>query len=160
MNAELLLTRSGSVAEAIERLIAASKTSLDVALYRLNLPRLARALEAAAERGVRVRLVLDRNKYAETPATRELLANSAIPFQLRYGREGPGSKMHHKFAIFDGQVAITGSYNWTVESEEQNFENVLVLREAGLVEVLQREFAALWEESSQLSAISRQPGIR
>lgn len=157
MNAELLLTRSGSVAEAIERLMAATTISLDAALYRLNLPRLARALEAAAARGVRVRLVLDRNKYEETPATRKLLANSAIPFRLRYGRDGTGSKMHHKFAIFDGNVGITGSYNWTVESEEQNFENLLVLREAQRVEILQREFEALWEESSQRSAISRQP---
>lgn len=157
MNAELLLTRSGSVAEAIERLMAATTISLDAALYRLNLPRLARALEAAAARGVRVRLVLDRDKYEETRSTRELLANSAIPFRLRFGRQGPGSKMHHKFAIFDGNVGITGSYNWTVESEEQNFENVLVLREAQRVEILQREFEALWEESSQRSAISRQP---
>ena len=157
MDAELLLTRSGSVAEAIERLIAATTISLDAALYRLNLPRLARALEAAVARGVRVRLVLDRNKYEETPATRELLAAGSIPFRLRYGRQGPGSKMHHKFAIFDGQVAITGSYNWTVESEEQNFENVLVRREPALVTIYQKEFEALWEESSQRSAISRQP---
>jgi len=149
MNAELLLTRSGSVAEAIERLIGASETSIDAALYRLNLPRLARALEEAAARGVRVRLVLDRNKYEETPATRDLLANSAIPCLLGYGREGPGSKMHHKFAIFDGKVAITGSYNWTVESEEQNFENLIVLPEAKLVEVLQREFEALWKEGAE-----------
>jgi phosphatidylserine/phosphatidylglycerophosphate/cardiolipin synthase-like enzyme len=134
------------VAEAIERLIGASETSIDAALYRLNLPRLARALEEAAARGVRVRLVLDRNKYEETPATRELLAASAIPFRLRYGREGPGSKMHHKFAIFDGRTAITGSYNWTLESEGQNFENLIALREAKLVEVLQREFESLWEE--------------
>lgn len=157
MNAELLLTRSGSAAEAIERLIGASKTSIDAALYRLNLPRLARALEEAATRGIQVRLVLDRNKYEETRATRELLANSAIPFRLRSGREGPGSKMHHKFAIIDGKVAITGSFNWTVESEEQNFESLIVLREAKVVEVLQREFEALWEEGDQHSAVSTQP---
>ena len=160
MDVELLLTRSGSVAEAIERLIGASKLSIDAALYRLNLPRLARALEVAVGRGVRVRLVLDRNKYEVTPATRELLANGAVPFRLRNGRVGPGSKMHHKFAIFDSRTAITGSYNWTVESEEQNFENLIVLREAKLVEILQREFEALWEESSQLSAVSPQPPAR
>ncbi|MGH9651229.1 MAG: phospholipase D-like domain-containing protein, partial [Terriglobales bacterium] len=60
MDAELLLTRSSSVVEAIERLIEASKTSIDAALYRLNHPRLAGALQAAAARGVRVRLILDR----------------------------------------------------------------------------------------------------
>lgn len=147
MDAELLLTRSSSVAGAIERLIGASKTSIDAALYRLNHPRLAHALEDAAARGVRVRLVLDRNKYEETRATREFLADSAIPFRLGYGREGPGSKMHHKFAIFDGLRAITGSYNWTLESEEQNFENLLVLREAALVANYQQEFDLMWDEA-------------
>jgi cardiolipin hydrolase len=145
MDAELLFTRSGSVAVAIERLIGASKTSIDAALYRLNNPRLARALQAALQRGVRVRLVVDRNKYEETSATRELLAATAIPFRLRYGRQGAGSKMHHKFAIFDGRSVITGSYNWTFESEEQNYENLLVVREAALVETYQNEFEALWE---------------
>ncbi|MFB3920920.1 MAG: phospholipase D-like domain-containing protein [Terriglobia bacterium] len=146
MDAELLWTRSGSVAEAIERLIEASRTSVDAALYRLNHPCLARALEAAAGRGVRVRVVLDRNKYEETRATRELLAARTIPFRLRYGRQGAGSKMHHKFAVFDARVAITGSYNWTLESEEQNFENLIVVREPRLVEMYQQEFEELWEE--------------
>ena len=149
MNAELLLTRSGSVAEAIERLIAEATASIDAALYRLNHPRLARALDDAAGRGVRVRLVLDRNKYEETRSTRELLTRSPIPFRLRYGREGPGSKMHHKFAIFDGRAAITGSYNWTLESEEQNYEHLLVLRESAFMGIFQKEFEALWEEARE-----------
>ena len=37
--------------------------------------------------------------------------------------------MHHKFAILDGQTAITGSYNWTVESDEENFENLVILHD-------------------------------
>ncbi len=160
MNAELLLTRSGSVAEAIERLIGGAATSIDAALYRLNHPRLGRALEDAAGRGVRVRLVLDRNKYEETRSTREFVAASAIPFRVRYGRQGPGSKMHDKFAIFDGQAAITGSYNWTLESEEQNHENLLILRDSALVTIFQKEFEALWEESDQRSVVSPQPAAR
>lgn len=151
MKAELLLTRSrtaGSVAEVIERLIGEATTSIDAALYRLNHPRLAGALEEATRRGVRVRLVLDRNKYEETRATRELLASSEVPFRLLNGRQGPGSKMHHKFAIFDGRAAITGSYNWTLESEQQNYENLLILREPDLVQILEKEFKELWGESS------------
>lgn len=149
MSAELLFTRARPVGEKIERLIQATTTSIDAALYRFNNPRLALALEDAAQRGVRIRLVLDQNKYEESHTTRQLLSSRRVPFRLLYGRQGPGSKMHHKFAILDGQIAITGSYNWTLESEEQNFENLLILRDPEELEKYRREFEALWAEAAE-----------
>jgi phosphatidylserine/phosphatidylglycerophosphate/cardiolipin synthase-like enzyme len=141
---EVKFARSGSVAEALMSLLRATSRSIDAALYRLNHPRLTRALEEAVERGVRVRLVVDRNKYAESRATQELLARAIVPFRLAYGRQGPGSKMHHKFAILDQQTVLTGSYNWTLESEDENYENLVILEEAQPVEAYTREFEALW----------------
>lgn len=125
-------------------LLRATSRSIDAALYRLNHPRLTRALEEAVERGVRVRLVVDRNKYAESRGTQELLARAIVPFRLAYGRQGPGSKMHHKFVILDQQTVLTGSYNWTLESEDENYENLVILEEAQPVEAYTREFEALW----------------
>lgn len=125
-------------------LLRATSRSIDAALYRLNHPRLARALEEAVERGVRVRLVVDGNKYTESRSTQELLARAIIPFRLAYGRQGPGSKMHHKFVILDQQTVLTGSYNWTLESEDENYENLVILEEARPVEAYTREFEALW----------------
>jgi phosphatidylserine/phosphatidylglycerophosphate/cardiolipin synthase-like enzyme len=147
MTEEVLFTRAGSVAEVIERLAQAASTSIYAALYRLNHPRLARLLEDAFRRGVEVCLVLDHLKYDETRATRELLSNSRIPFRLLHGRQGPRSKMHHKFAILDGRIVLTGSYNWTLESEEQNFEDLVILRDPQLVANYSREFGALWAEA-------------
>lgn len=141
---EVKFARSESVAEAIMSLLRATSRSIDAALYRLNHPRLARALEEAVERGVRVRLVVDGNKYNESRATQELLARAIIPFRLAYGRRGPGSKMHHKFVILDQQTVLTGSYNWTLESEDENYENLVILEEAQPVEAYTREFEALW----------------
>ena len=153
MPAEIVFTRAGSVAEVIERLIRASTGRIDAALYRLNNPRLAHALEDAARRGVRVRLLLDCNKFEESRATRELLSNGRIPFRVLYGRQGAGSKMHHKFAIFDGHTALTGSYNWTIESEDQNYENLLIVREREPLETYQREFEALWAEALEAPSL-------
>jgi len=147
MNIELILSRSGSVVVRIENLIRAAKHSIDAALYRFNQQRLVEGLAAAARRGVRVRVVLDRNKYEESRATRELFAVGTVPFRLLYGRQGPGSKMHHKFAIFDGHTALTGSYNWTIESEEQNFESLLILANADEIALYQNEFESLWAEA-------------
>jgi phosphatidylserine/phosphatidylglycerophosphate/cardiolipin synthase-like enzyme len=147
MSSELILTRTGSVIEAIERRMYDATRSVDAALYRLNHPRLVAALESAGERGLRVRVLLDHNKYDESRSTRELLAGSQIPFRLSYGRRGPGSKMHHKFAILDDRLALTGSYNWTLESEEQNYENLLIFDEPQHLQAYRQEFEALWEEA-------------
>ena len=148
MDAEVTLTRGNAVAETILRLLREATTSVDAALCRFNNPRLAAALEDAGQRGVRVRLVLDRNKYEESRTTREVLAKGSTPFRLLYGRRGPGTKMHHKFALLDGRTALAGSYNWTIESEEQNYEALLILREPELVETLRQEFEALWAEAA------------
>jgi len=145
---ELVLTRSQSAAARIEQLIRNSSRSVDAALYRFNNPRLAEALMDAARRRVTLRLVLDRNKYEESRSTREIFSGGTMPFRLSCGRQGPGSKMHHKFVILDGRAVLTGSYNWTLESEEQNYENLLIVREAEQVAVYQKEFEALWAEAT------------
>jgi len=142
--AEAIFARGRSIAEVIENQVAQSQTSIDAAVHRLNSQRLARALADARERGVRVRLVIDRSKYEKSVATRKLLSACALPFRIGCGRDGPESKMHHKFALLDNRLVITGSYNWTFASESRNHENILLLRERGLVEIFRREFDALW----------------
>ena len=118
--------------------------SVDAALYRFSHPGLAQALEDAARRGVRVRLLVDGNKYQESRVTQKLLHGGMIPFRLAFGRQGRGSKMHHKFVILDQQTILAGSYNWTLESEDENHENLLILRDPQPVEAFRREFEDLW----------------
>jgi mitochondrial cardiolipin hydrolase len=145
---EVLLAREESIAARIDRLIRGSQSSIVAALYRLNSQRLGRALWGAGERGVSIRLVLDRTKYEETEVTREIVANSRFAFRLTHGRKGRASKMHHKFALVDEAIVLTGSYNWTNESEEDNHENLLILREPAVVEIYRAEFERLWAEAS------------
>jgi phosphatidylserine/phosphatidylglycerophosphate/cardiolipin synthase-like enzyme len=42
---------------------------------------------------------------------------------------------HDKLMILDGEIVITGSYNWTVAAEKQNGENLLVIRDRRLAGV-------------------------
>ncbi len=150
MKGEVLFTRARSVAEVIEGLLQNTANSVEAALYRLSLPGLVQGLVAAASRGVKVRVVLDQGKFEETRATRELLAAANFSFRLRRGRRGIGSKMHHKFVILDTCTVLTGSYNWTHESQEENFENLVILRDPQLAQDYAREFEALWEEGQGL----------
>ena len=141
---QTLFTSQGSVAGTIEQLLLEARVSVDAALYRLTNPLLARALGEAQNRGIRVRLLVDRNKYRDDMTTRELLEENSLLFHAIYGREGKWSKLHHKFSVLDNNTVLTGSYNWTVESEERNFDHLAILREPGLVLAYQREFERLW----------------
>ena len=149
MGNDVLFSREGSVQTFIDRLIGAATTSVEAALYRINNPVLTSALAAAFRRGVEVRLVLDRNKFEEDRTTRHLLSEVSFPYRLLYGREGQGSKMHHKFALFDSSVALTGSYNWTVESERRNYENLLILHAPEQLQRFRGEFEELWKEGTE-----------
>ena len=143
-------TRNGSVAELIAAEVREARRSVDAALYRLTHPSLARSLGEAASRGLQIRLVLDQEKYAESPGTRQLLAGYGLSFRLLSGRRGPGAKMHHKFAIFDRRAVLTGSYNWTTESEDLNFDNLIVLRDADAIAEYAREFELLWAAAEKI----------
>ena len=150
MSVEALFTRERSVAEAIEGLIGSVKTSFDAALYRFNGRRIARALEEASQRGVQIRLVIDQGKYEESQSTQDLLEKGKFAFRLSRGRGDPDSKMHHKFALLDDSLVLTGSYNWTRESEEENYDNLVVLGEPEVAKVYRQEFELLWNDAKQI----------
>ncbi|MGH9432461.1 MAG: phospholipase D-like domain-containing protein [Terriglobia bacterium] len=141
---EVIFSRSSKVSACIEKQVRELENSLDLAIYRFNHRGLYRVLDEAAERGIQVRLVIDRNKYRESGSIRELLARPSFAVRLSYGHLGPGSKMHHKFAVLDRKAVLTGSYNWTSESEDENFENLVLLRDARQAELYLEEFEALW----------------
>lgn len=147
MSEDVIFSRTASVADRIVGLMRECSESVDAALYRLNNPRLAEALVESRQRGVPIRLLVDGGKYREDSVTQRLLAAGRVPFKLTHGRAGPSAKMHHKFAILDRRTVLTGSYNWTRESEERNYEHLVVLRGPEQVRAYQEEFEALWKEA-------------
>ncbi len=149
MGDEVFFTREVSISRIIEHHLQATKKSIDAALYRLESPLLARALSLAEINGVNVRLVLDHHKYVVTPVTRNILTGHPVSFRLAAGPKSQFRKMHHKFVILDGQVVLTGSYNWTLESEEQNNENLLLIRQPSVILPYMQEFERLWTASSE-----------
>ncbi len=52
--------------------------------------------------------------------------------------------MHNKVAVFDRQVLLTGSYNWSTAAEESNDENAVFIRTPSLVAAFQSTFDNLW----------------
>jgi phosphatidylserine/phosphatidylglycerophosphate/cardiolipin synthase-like enzyme len=57
--------------------------------------------------------------------------------------------MHHKFAVFDERLVVTGSYNWTNSAEHANYENIILLDDPGVVNRFRQEFPRLWREARE-----------
>ena len=64
--------------------------------------------------------------------------------------------MHHKFAIVDQRLLISGSFNWTMQAVMGNKENVIVTTEPLIVGPFVEQFEKLWSEfDPQLHLLTR-----
>lgn len=50
----------------------------------------------------------------------------------------------HEHAILDGRILVTGSYNWSLNAEENNDENAVFIRDASVISAFQSNFNAMW----------------
>ncbi len=108
---------------AILPFIHNAKETLDIAMFYMTDTRVGAALQAAVERGVRVRVILDALGAAH-PAS---IYSSLIPAGVSIRVENLGGKMHMKSAIADGSKVLIGSMNWTVAGAVANDENLVVI---------------------------------
>ena len=123
--------------------------SLHACLYSFTDRELGHALVLASRRGVDVRVILDESQTEERNSEANYLIQNLGPdrVQLRRGRTGPGSIMHNKFAIFDGERVATGSYHWTTSAKNYNYENLLLLTGPSgheAAEAFEKEFSRIW----------------
>lgn len=145
--AEVYFSPKGGVRQRLVRAIETSQRSIDIAVYSFTAAELAEALYAAKARGVRVRVLVDREKAeAGGSGIRGLRLNGVAVRSLGVPEQ---SLMHHKFAVFDERLVATGSYNWTNSAEHANYENLVVLDEPEVVARFQREFRRLWREAKE-----------
>jgi len=120
-------------------LIRNCRNSFDGAFYELRSPVITGLLIEAARRGVRVRLVVERGRMGSVWIRR--IMDAGIPV---VADDGEGL-MHNKFAVIDGRVLWTGSYNATVNGAVRNNNNALAIESAALCEIFNREFMEMFD---------------
>ncbi len=72
------------------------------------------------------------------------LKNAGIEVKL----DSNPALMHNKVAIIDGKIVITGSYNWSLNAETKNNENMIIIKSVELAEIYEKEFWEIWQEST------------
>jgi phosphatidylserine/phosphatidylglycerophosphate/cardiolipin synthase-like enzyme len=114
----------GGCTDAIVKEIAAAKHEILVLAYGFTSHAIAQALAEAKSRAVDVHIVLDHSNEKE--------AHTELPFLLEQKLE-PLIDTHHAIAhnkvmIIDGKTLITGSFNFTVQAESHNAENLVIVK--------------------------------
>ena len=127
-----------------ERIRGASQT-IDAVVYKMNEASVHKALERALGRGVAVRILAD----AEMPTTRGSLLRhlERRGAEVRRWKQG---KLHAKFTIFDGRLALAGSFNWTDSARRNNVELGISVTDEAAIARLQSLFDELWDAAPSL----------
>ncbi len=123
----------------IDLLTAAERTA-DICVFTIADDRLSSAILNAHKRRVRVRILTDNDKAFDAGSDIEQFRRAGIPVRADCGPD----HMHHKFAVFDSRILLTGSFNWTRSASEVNQENIIVSSDERLVAPFIKEFEALW----------------
>lgn len=142
---EVLFSPKGSIKDTIIKTIISSEETIDIAAFTFTAGDIAEALYNAKERGVKIRIIIDQKQDKKRCQVLEFLKEEGLDPQFLKGNVG--GSMNNTFAIFDGKLLVTGSYNWTEYAEKFNYENAIFIDESDVIEKYEKEYESLYDES-------------
>ena len=141
---EVYFSPDDGVLNHLVALVNAAQHSVDFMAYSFTSDELAQALLERAAAGVQVRGVFEADQYSSNVGTEfDRLWAAGLAVTL----DGNPDHMHHKVLIIDGQIVVTGSYNFSANAEERNDENVLVIYSAVVADQFLAEFERVYDLS-------------
>jgi len=140
-------------AKLIER-INQARYSIDVCIYNFSgtvASQIADTLVNAKNRGVKIRFITERENYNPTRVGYSKLINAGIPILL----DNTDGYMHNKFVVIDYRDSnswdnvwvITGSWNFTDEGTNRDFQNVIEIQDRAIAGAFTQEFEEMWGSS-------------
>lgn len=127
--------------------IQAAKESILVQAYSFTAPEIINALIAAHQRGIAVKILVDRSQLTARSSKVRQVLGAGIPIAID---KVPGIA-HNKIMIIDDDCVLTGSFNWTVAAEKRNAENLLLIKDMHINSIYREN----WEQRA-MQAIAAQ----
>jgi phosphatidylserine/phosphatidylglycerophosphate/cardiolipin synthase-like enzyme len=142
---EVYFSPHGGCTEAVIRELNKAKTTVLVQAYTFTSAPIAKALLNAHKRGVKVEVILDKSQRTQKYSSATFLYNAGIPVKI----DAKHAIAHNKVMVIDGETVITGSFNFTKAAEENNAENLLIIRDKKLAE----RYMKNWQEHERHSEV-------
>lgn len=163
---------NGTLAQTLSK----AAQSIDMALFVFSEQRVVNTLERLHQRGVKLRALIEPSfayrSYSEALDMMgvTLLENCQAeannkPWQNPISTVGvpnlsAGDFLHHKFAVIDGQIVLTGSHNWSAAANNNNDETLLVIQNPTVAAHFLREFERLYTNAQLGVTASLQAKIK
>jgi len=114
----------GGCQEAMVREIQRARREILVQAYSFTADPLTYGLVDAKKRGVNVEILLDRSNEQEQYSDLRILLDQGLAPLI----DAKHAIAHNKVMIIDQRVVVTGSYNFTNQAENENAENVVIIK--------------------------------
>ncbi|MDA8242774.1 MAG: phospholipase D-like domain-containing protein [Elusimicrobia bacterium] len=122
-------------------------SSADIAVFSFYDEDIAGAAVNALKRGVKVRVLVDRVQASQSDVG-SVLVKAGVQFRWSKGFAGKGV-MHNKFAVLDGKLLMTGSFNWSTNAQQNNFENMFYTASPAYTEAYSAQFEELFSAADE-----------
>ncbi|QED23021.1 phospholipase D-like domain-containing protein [Candidatus Deianiraea vastatrix] len=141
INSHAQITFTNKCEKEVIKLINNSQNSIDIAVYSINNLNIINQLIKAKDRNVKIRILTDSIQAFGKSSKVKLLHDAGFDIKIH----SKDRIMHHKFAIFDNQKAIEGSFNWTYSAANKNAEDCNIFDSEKDVNTLKKRFKKLWK---------------
>ena len=129
----------GGALDAVIETVENARETIDLEAFHFSNKRLAKALIRAKDRGVRLRVVLDKENRGKANSK----AGAGIPVRI----DARHRTAHNKVILIDCKTVVTGSLNFNGHADRENAENTLILTSEKLTELYRRDFEKHWGHS-------------
>jgi len=140
---QLYFSPDGGCTAAVVAALRSARHTVLVQAYSFTSAPIAGALKAAHDRGVDVRVILDKSQRTERYSSSTFLRHAGVPTWI----DSAHAIAHNKVMVIDGETVITGSFNFTKAAELRNAENLLIIKDSALA----THYADNWESHRQHS---------
>jgi len=116
----------GGLDEKLTAFINTSKTSVDMAIYQLDLPNVTQAMLDAKKRGATVRVMTDISTLEDPKNNASYLQLQKAGIPIVGGN--PNAIMHNKFVVVDKAAVWLGSWNFTTDDTYRYNNNAILIQ--------------------------------
>jgi phosphatidylserine/phosphatidylglycerophosphate/cardiolipin synthase-like enzyme len=131
----------GAASQVIDWIDRANET-INVLIYSFTNDDIGDAVVRAYQRGVEIKVVFEKSQVSQYSEYMKLRTAGVL-----VRNDTNSGLMHHKVAVIDSYIILTGSFNWSASAEERNNENLMVIRSELLVTTFEEEFQEIWGSS-------------
>lgn len=136
---QVLFCPEDGCSDSLIQIFDRANETIDVAVYSFTHSDIAEALVRAKGRGVRVRVILESEQLTSYSQYGKL-KSAGVEVVIDRNEY----LMHNKFAVIDGKVVVTGSFNYTVAADRRNDENLIMIFDEGVAGKYEAEFEEMW----------------